>query len=46
MRGDVVGEARDPVGVRVVVPAERWRDKILRDHPELALISMTFESYR
>lgn len=31
-----VGEARDPGGVRVVVPAELWQDKILRDHPELA----------
>jgi hypothetical protein len=36
MAGDVVAEARDPAGVRVVVPAELWRDKILRGHPELA----------
>lgn len=36
MAGDVVGEARDPAGARVVMPAELWRDKILRDHPELA----------
>jgi hypothetical protein len=32
----VVGEARDPTGVRVVVPADLWSDKILRGHPELA----------
>lgn len=31
------GEAKDPAGVRVVVPAELWRNKVLRDHPELAL---------
>ena len=30
------GEAKDPTGVRVVVPADLWRDKILRGHPELA----------
>lgn len=36
MAGEPVGEARDPNGVRVVVPAAVWRDKILRDHPELA----------
>jgi len=36
MTGDPVGEARDPDGVRVVVPADLWREKILRDHPELA----------
>jgi len=36
MAGDVVGEARDSAGVRVVVPSELWQDKILRDHPELA----------
>ena len=30
------GEAQDPTGVRVIVPAGLWRDKILRDHPELA----------
>jgi hypothetical protein len=32
---DLAGEARDPKGVRVVVPARLWREKILRDHPEL-----------
>lgn len=32
----MVGEARDPAGERVVVPAGLWRGKILRDHPELA----------
>lgn len=37
MAMDVAGEAKDLEGVRVVVPAELWRDKILRDHPELAL---------
>lgn len=36
MAGDVAGEATDPAGVRVVVPVELWREKILRDHPELA----------
>jgi hypothetical protein len=36
MAGDPVGEARDPRGVRVVLPAAVWQDKILRDHPELA----------
>lgn len=30
------GEAKDPTGVRVVVPVDLWRDKILRGHPELA----------
>lgn len=35
MAGEAVGEARDPKGVRVVVPAAVWWDKILRDHPEL-----------
>jgi hypothetical protein len=30
------GEARDPTGVRVDVPAAVWQEKILRDHPELA----------
>lgn len=30
------GEAKDPTGVRVIVPADLWRDKILRGHPELA----------
>src|SRR4051812_13006066 len=37
MAGGVAGEAKDPAGVRVVVPAELWRNKVLRDHPELAL---------
>lgn len=37
MAGVVAGEAKDPTGVRVVVPAELWRSKVLRDHPELAL---------
>jgi hypothetical protein len=36
MAEDVVGEAKDRGGVRVIVPACLWRDKILRDHPELA----------
>jgi hypothetical protein len=36
MRDDLVRETKDPDGERVVVPAELWRDKILRDHPELA----------
>jgi hypothetical protein len=37
MAGDPVGEAKDPDGVRVIVPATLWQDKILRDHhPELA----------
>jgi phytoene dehydrogenase-like protein len=33
--GNSIGDARDPAGRRVVVPGELWRDKILRDHPEL-----------
>jgi len=37
MAGDIAGEAKDPTGVRVVVPAGLWGDKILQDHPELAL---------
>jgi hypothetical protein len=36
MAGDVVGEAKDPAGVRVVVPDKLWREKILRGNPELA----------
>jgi hypothetical protein len=32
---EFAGEARDPDGVRVVVPALLWHDKVLRDHPEL-----------
>jgi hypothetical protein len=35
MGRDSVGEARDPTGVCVVIPARLWRDKILRDHPEV-----------
>jgi hypothetical protein len=37
MAGGMAGEVKDPTGVRVIVPAGLWRDKILRDHPELAL---------
>jgi len=36
MAGDLVGEAKDPSGARVVLASELWRDKILRDHPELS----------
>lgn len=36
MAGDPVGEAKDPDGVRVIVPTALWQGKILRDHPELA----------
>lgn len=36
MGGDQAAEARDPDGLRVVVPAALWQEKILRDHPELA----------
>lgn len=36
MARDAGGGARDPNGARVVVPAALWRDKILRDYPELA----------
>ena len=35
MAGDLTGEARDQNGVRVVLPTELWRGKILRDHPEM-----------
>ncbi len=35
MNGEA-GEGKDPAGVRVIVPADLWRDKILRGHPELA----------
>ena len=35
MAGVLIGEARDPDGRRIVVLAELWRHKILRDHPEL-----------
>lgn len=41
MAGDIVGEAKDPAGVRVVVPEKLWREKILRGHPSWFLISMT-----
>jgi hypothetical protein len=33
--GEIVGEAKDREGVRVVMPACLWRDKLLCDHPEL-----------
>jgi hypothetical protein len=36
MAVDLAGEAKDPNGARIVVPAALWRDKIIRDHPELA----------
>ena len=36
MVGDPVGEARDPEGMRVIVPAGLWTGKVLRGHPELA----------
>ena len=36
MAAGSIGEARDPAGVRVEVPAAVWQEKILRDHPELA----------
>lgn len=32
----IAGEATDPSSVRVVLPLALWRDKLLRDHPELA----------
>lgn len=32
---DLAGEARDPDGVRVVIPSRLWSQKVLRDHPEL-----------
>lgn len=32
---ELAGEARDPDGVRVVVPATLWHEKVMRDHPEL-----------
>jgi hypothetical protein len=35
MAGKSAGEARDSKGVRVVLPAALWQDKILQDHPEL-----------
>jgi hypothetical protein len=33
---DLVGEARDIEGNRVVVTASVWRNKVLRVHPELS----------
>lgn len=36
MAGRLAGEAEDREGKRVVVLAPLWRQKILRDHPELA----------
>lgn len=35
MSVEPAGETKGPTGVRVVVPAGLWRNKILRDHPEL-----------
>jgi hypothetical protein len=35
MAGDLAGETKDPSGARVVVDADLWRDKIVRDHPEV-----------
>jgi hypothetical protein len=32
---ELAGEATDPDGVRVVLPAALWQEKMLRDHPEL-----------
>lgn len=32
----IAGEAKDPSGGRVIVPAALWSEKMLRDHPELA----------
>jgi hypothetical protein len=34
---ELSGEAQDPDGNRVVVPARTWHGKILRDHPELGI---------
>jgi hypothetical protein len=36
MASDWVGQATDPNGTRVILPAVLWEGKILRDHPELA----------
>jgi hypothetical protein len=36
MADELAGEVQDVGGATVVVPAELWREKILRDHPELA----------
>jgi hypothetical protein len=32
---EIVGEAWDLDGNRVVIPADIWRGKVLKDHPEL-----------
>jgi hypothetical protein len=34
---ELVGEAWDLDGNRVVIPAEIWRGKVLKDHPELGV---------
>jgi len=39
MAGGSVGQAKNAAGVRVDVPAAVWREKILRDHPELASLA-------
>jgi hypothetical protein len=33
---ELVGEAYDLDGNRVVIPTEIWRGKVLKDHPELS----------
>lgn len=33
---DVIGESKDPEGMRVVLLRHIWRSKVLRDHNELA----------
>jgi len=33
--GEIAGEVGDPGSTRVVLLADVWRNKILRDHPEL-----------
>ncbi len=33
---ELVGEAWDLDGNRVVIPTEIWRGKVLKDHPELS----------
>jgi hypothetical protein len=33
---DLVGEASDPEGKRVVISTDVWRGKVLRDHPALS----------
>jgi hypothetical protein len=32
---ELAGEARDPSRNRIVLPAAIWKEKVLRDHPEL-----------